>query len=137
MSNYTSQVFATVAECAAEIKKLRGQRIACALKPVEGGFTVVLMNGKAQPQSQPKAKAGELPAIVKLRITADGGVWSNKGQGFKPVTNGMSFEDCRQALADRGYQKRDKDVDEFSNQTWLFELAPQEPDYDAEYKNRI
>jgi hypothetical protein len=131
MSN--SKVFTTAQECAAEVTRLRGQRIACRLQKLEGGgFTVVLMNGKAQPQSQPKAKPGELPTIVQLRITADGGVWSNKGEGFKPVTNGMSFEDCRDALIERGYQKLDKNLDRHMNQTWMFKLAAAEHCHDLD-----
>jgi hypothetical protein len=60
----STQIFTTAQECAAEVTRLRGQRIACRLQKLEGGrFTVVLMNGKAQPSS--KAPIPTKPTKVK------------------------------------------------------------------------
>jgi hypothetical protein len=62
----STQIFSTAQACADEVTRLRGQRIACRLQKLEGGgFTVVLMNGKAQPPSKPKAEKQHPPIEPK------------------------------------------------------------------------
>jgi hypothetical protein len=118
----STQIFSTAQACADEIAKLRAQGVACRLQKVEGGgFTVVLMNGKAQPQSKTKAKTDPAPHI-QIRQTLDGGVWCNKGAGFYPVVK-FTLDEAIKALTDRSYVKTDKNLDTKNyNTTWEFSL---------------
>lgn len=117
----SNQIFTSATECAAEITKLRAQRVACRLQKVQGGFTIVLMNGKAQPKAQPKAKTAPVPHI-KIRTTPDGGVWCDKGQGFYPVVK-FNFDQVQEELGKCGYVKTDKEYNaKLGNQTFYYSL---------------